>query len=483
MRTSLFIERHDDGLAFYINGDLQFDTADEALYHEYLVVPAVTLAQKRFPQTDLRVLICGGGDGLAARDVLQYSQVCQIDLVDYNPQVINLANTVFKPYNQGSLESDRVTIHIQEAFQFVSSLPDCCYHVVICDFTYPTCAEDTKIYSQEWFQQIQRVLYADGLISTNGVSPDQRTTGFWCLYQTLLAAELKPKPLQIAIPSFQQNGYGNWGLFLASPQPIAQSEIETLVLTERLKALTLSSLIKAFEFSSCLANIRHSVRINTLNCSQLFYYLLNPTSTPLESSEPENNINFLEIQESGSGLIPVQDWLQLEATAKAWLKQVDSADKNPDINQLLPVQHRYHSPKMTQQQLAYIKQLLSEIDFSRLLSSILERAQELPPQMARDLQQLAENLRSDQPLSKLSKNANKFLMMVSLTLLTASLVSPDAAFAKGYVRGYSSGDSSGDDYYDPNTPMYLRKILGFSLGLGGIIWLINIWLEHVQNDE
>ncbi len=78
---SLFIEHHANGLAFYINGDLQFDTADEALYHEYLVIPAITLAVGRFT-TDLRVLICGGGDGLAARDVLRFPEVRHIDLVD-----------------------------------------------------------------------------------------------------------------------------------------------------------------------------------------------------------------------------------------------------------------------------------------------------------------------------------------------------------------------------------------------------------------
>jgi spermidine synthase len=125
-------------LAFYINGDLQFDTADEALYHEYLVIPAISLAVGRFPQTNLRVLICGGGDGLAAREVLRFGQVNSIDLVDYDPEVLELAQTVFKPFNQGSLESDRLTVHIQEAFEFILKIPDNSYHVIICDFTYPT---------------------------------------------------------------------------------------------------------------------------------------------------------------------------------------------------------------------------------------------------------------------------------------------------------------------------------------------------------
>lgn len=187
MSTSLFIERHAAGLAFYINGDLQFDTADEAIYHEHLVIPAIAIARQRFPQTPLRVLICGGGDGLAARDALRFSEVAEVTLVDYSSDVLELGRTEFAAYNHNSLieSSDtelgasRVTVHTREAFEFVSNLPDACYHVVICDFTFPTCTEDTQIYSLEWFQQVRRILHSQGVMSTNGVSPEQRTLAFW----------------------------------------------------------------------------------------------------------------------------------------------------------------------------------------------------------------------------------------------------------------------------------------------------------------
>ena len=215
MHNSLFIERHAKGLAFYINGDLQFDTADEAWYHEYLVVPAVALAVQRFPKDKLRVLICGGGDGLAAREVWRFSQVEYLDLVDYNPEVIELGKTVFKEFNQGSLSHSNLTIYEQEAGEFVASSVSQKYHVIICDFTYPTCIQDTKIYSKEWFEQLQQILHPGGIISTNGVSPENRTAAFWCLYQTLLAANLVAKPLHLFIPSFAEHGYGNWGFFLA----------------------------------------------------------------------------------------------------------------------------------------------------------------------------------------------------------------------------------------------------------------------------
>lgn len=487
MPTSLFIEEHNNGLAFYINGDLQFDTADEAIYHEYLVIPAVALAVKRFPETELQVLICGGGDGLAARDVLRFSDVSHVDLVDYNPEVLELGKNVFNNFNQGSLESDRLTIYTQEAFEFLSAIKEKYYHVIICDFTYPGCTEDTAIYTQEWFQTISRVLYRNGLISTNGVSPENRTTGFWCLYQTLLAAGLMAKPLQIEIPSFQRHDYGNWGFFLASPVSIQRSELEAITLPKNLQAIALENLLKVFEFENAIAHIRHSVNTHTLDCPQLFYYLLNShiQSPQILEAIDEKSINFLDIEETGTGLIGLRDFFKLESTAQMWLEEVER--NAVDTSKLLPIQHPYHNPKMTAEWLAHLQQLLSEIDLSLLLNSILDRAQELPPQIAAELKQLSDKVRSGQQLSTLSPRAAEFIMMLSVTLLMANLASPDAVFAKGYYSGSShssgsSGYSTGTTYYSEGDWNWFNKTLGFILTAAGGIWLINLLTNRSNNE-
>ena len=478
MPTSLFIEHHANGFAFYINGDLQFDTADEALYHEYLVIPAISLAVGRFPETGLRVLICGGGDGLAARDVLRFSEVNHIDLVDYNPDVIELAQTVFKPFNGGSLESDRLTVYTQEAFEFVSNIPDNFYHVVVCDFTYPTAQEDTSIYSREWFQQVSRVLVPAGIISTNGVSPEKSTTGFWCLYQTLLSASFWAKPLQLEIPSFRQHGYGNWGFFLASPLSINRSELESISLPDNLQTITHEQLVQSFIFVAKIADVRHNITIHTLGCPQLYYYLLNPGFELLERDDEKTAVDFLDIYESSNGLLATHDLLKLESMAQVWLERIyqspNSLDNHPDLTKLLPVQHRYHSPKMTREWLAYLKQLLAEIDLSRLLSSLLERSQELPPQIAKDLKQLAEKLRTGKPLQNLPPKTAEFVMMLSVTLLMANIVTPDTVFAKG---SSSSNDTTylgveGDYGVDSS---WFNKFFGLIFTVAGLMWIFDIF--------
>jgi len=484
MPTSLFIEHRPNGLAFYINGDLQFDTADEAIYHEYLVIPAIALAVQRFPQTPLRVLLCGGGDGLAVRDILRFAEVSEVTLVDYDAEVLALGRTVFQPYNQGSLLSasetalgeNRLTTYTQEAFGFVAGLPDACYHAVICDFTFPTRSEDTQIYSREWFQQVQRVLCPGGIMSTNGVSPEQRTLGFWCLYQTLLAAGLQVKPLQVAIPSFREHGYGDWGFFLASALPITRSELETVVFPKNLSALHSQDWLQAFQIPATIAQHRHTANVHTLDCPQLFYYLLNPrlqlTATTIVDSE-QLPIDFLDLQEVGTGAIGTRDLLQLDSIATAWLDHLHQAENLPQAAQsvtLMPVQHRYHSPQMTTEWLSYLKALLEEININQLLASLLERAQELPPQLVRELKQLTEKLRTGQPLTYVSEHTAELITLLSVTILMANVTTPDIVFAKG-----SSSSSRGSSSYDGDSSDDQFGWLGFWTMMIGGIWLWNLY--------
>jgi len=480
MAASLFIESHAHGLAFYINGDLQFDTADEAIYHEYLVIPAIALAVQRFPDTPLRILIAGGGDGLAARDVLRFSPVYQIDLVDYSPEVLELGRTVFQPYNQGSLLEDadaplgsqRLTVHTQDALEFIAHLPDACYHAVICDFTYPTRPQDCRIYSQEWFQQVRRILHPGGLVGSNGVSPQYRPAAFWCLYQTLLASGLEAKPLQVAIPSFHRHGYGDWGFFLASSLPIGRSHLETLTLPDNLRAFDPATLTQRFQFSHSLASLRHTVCLTTLDLPQLFYYLLNPLLTDdTPQTDPYQPVDFLTVQEAWNQCLPDAAGGNLAAIAQRWLEQFHAEGEQAASGNLFPVQHRYHTPRMTREWLEHLRGLLKEIDLPQLVNSLLERASELPPQLAQELKIWQEKIRRGEPLTYLSDHATQLIVVLSVTLLMANLTAPDAVFAKGFTSsGYRSGGSGGDYYYGGDFPW-----MGFWMTAIGGCWLWSLY--------
>jgi spermidine synthase len=501
MATSLFVEQHTDGIAFYINGELQFHSADEAIYHEYLTIPAIALAAKRFPNQLLRVLICGGGDGLAARDILRFPQVNQIDLVDYSQEVIDLGKQEFAIFNQGSLVNPKVAIHIQEAFAFLNRLlQEFCtesvqnykYHAIICDFTYPASVAETQIYSQQWFSLLKQALIPSGIIATNAVSPDRNTLAFWCIYQTMRAAGLAVKPMQLQIPSFINHDYGNWGFLLASETAIIRPEIESLDLPSNLRELSLETLQTVFIFDAAIAQTRHSVTIHQKDSSQLLFYLLNrlnvsyPSTSTVSSENPQ--INFLDLQDAPTAIatsnhnFQLNDPMSLEALAQSWLKQLES---NPD-SLLIPAQHHSHTPAISQEWLGRAKQLLNQIDFPRLIAKLLERSQELPHEIAHDLRELQNKIikfqqsaplyeQDSQTISTNSESSPSFnlttakvIAIVSLTLLVANLAAPDAVFAKGSTS--SSGFiSNGSDDGSGGLGFW-----GLMMTVAGIVWLINL---------
>ena len=484
MTTSLFVEHQANGTAFYINGELQFHSADEAIYHEYLTIPAIALAVKRFPDQDLRVLVCGGGDGLALRDILRYPQVSHVDLVDYSQEVIDLGKQAFVDFNQGSLSSPKVTIHIHEAFAFVTSLIEEClieklrgdyqdhkYHVIICDFTYPASIAETQIYALEWFELLKQVLVPSGTIATNAVSPDRNTLAFWCIYQTMQAAGLVVMPMQLQIPSFANHDYGNWGFLLASEMAIAHAEIDNLDdnldIPSDLREFSLTTWRQVSDLEKFdQAIVRHTVIPHQKDSSQLLFYLLN------------RGIH-KELNGESNLALKTSDPMSLDALAKVWLDQLES---NPE-RLLIPAQHHSHTPEISQEWLERVKQLLNQIDLSRLITKLLERSSELPQEIADDLRELQTKLinfqanglqkfisppKSDNQTSltqpSFSLTTAKVIAILSLTLLVANLAAPDAVFAKGSTSFASSGSGDGTGL----------GCIGLMMTIGGVYWLVNL---------
>ena len=100
----LVVTRWRQDVRLYLNGHLQFSSVDEYRYHEALVHPAMCLAERR-----ANILILGGGDGLAAREVLKHEGVERIDLVDIDPAVTGLFrdHPMLSRLNRGSLRHPR----------------------------------------------------------------------------------------------------------------------------------------------------------------------------------------------------------------------------------------------------------------------------------------------------------------------------------------------------------------------------------------
>ncbi|WP_162197182.1 polyamine aminopropyltransferase [Loktanella sp. S4079] len=196
-----------NNLRLFIDGHLQFSEADEFRYHEALVHPVLALGDE--PEN---VLILGGGDGLAIREVLKYPSVASIDLVDLDPEMTALGSE-FAPIvrlNQGSMQSPKVSVYNQDAFLFVQHT-DKQYDRIIIDFPDPHNEALAKLYSVEFYAMVSAIMTDDGALVTQSSSPFFARNAYWSVARTL--EDIFPEVIsyQSSVPSF-----GIWGFNIAS---------------------------------------------------------------------------------------------------------------------------------------------------------------------------------------------------------------------------------------------------------------------------
>jgi len=199
----------------FLNGDLQFSSMDEYRYHESLVHPALA-------GTRGRVLILGGGDGLALREVLRYPDIRAVTLVELDPEVIHLARTYgpIASLNRHALDDPRATIVNADAFSWLRRLGEQ-FDSVIVDMPDPDDVPTAKLYSVEFYGLVKRALAPGGRIVVQSGSPYFAPKSFWSIQKSIAAAGLATTPYHVDVPSF-----GDWGFVLAAPT--AQSPVLSL---------------------------------------------------------------------------------------------------------------------------------------------------------------------------------------------------------------------------------------------------------------
>lgn len=206
--------RHD--VRLYLNGHIQFSSVDEARYHEPLVLPAMEAAGR-----PVRVLVLGGGDGLAVREVLKYDAVRSVTLVDLDPEMTRLGRerAELVRLNRNALNDPRVHIEHRDALRYVRET-DQHWDVIIADLPDPSSAGLARLYSRQLYSSALRRLSATGAFVTHATSPFFARRAFWTIVTTLeAAAEAPVEGLQardvhayhVNVPSF-----GEWGFVIAT---------------------------------------------------------------------------------------------------------------------------------------------------------------------------------------------------------------------------------------------------------------------------
>jgi spermidine synthase len=195
-------ERSGD-LRLYLDGDLQFSSLDEHRYTETLVHPALA----RDPR---RILILGGGEGLATRDILRHPSVREVVQVELDPAVIELANTRLAGLNHGALRDPRVNVVVDDAFRWLRQRPAQGFDAIIVDLPDPDTPVLGRLYSIEFYGLVAAALNPGGLVVVQSGSPYSTPTAYWRTVSTVASAGLAVTPYHVHVPSF-----GDWGFVLA----------------------------------------------------------------------------------------------------------------------------------------------------------------------------------------------------------------------------------------------------------------------------
>jgi len=148
-----------DDITLFINGEAQFTSANEEVYHEYFAHVPIIL-NKKPPE---RVLVIGGGDGLLVRELLKHKEIEQIKLVDIDKKIIEIAQThpELRAINKGSLSDPRVTIKIADGYSFVRNDKNK-YDAIYVDLPAPSNYNISRLYSREFYYFLKKRLKADG---------------------------------------------------------------------------------------------------------------------------------------------------------------------------------------------------------------------------------------------------------------------------------------------------------------------------------
>ncbi|RVU49067.1 polyamine aminopropyltransferase [Rubrivivax rivuli] len=230
------------GVRLYLNGNLQFHSRDEYRYHEVLVHPA--LAAHGAPR---RVLVLGGGDGLAVREVLKHPSVEQVTLVELDPHITRLFanNPVLRQLNADALASPKLTVVNTDAYTWLEANREV-FDVIVVDFPDPTNFSIGKLYTTSFYQRADQALAAGGYLVVQTTSPLFARKSYWTVVSTIEAVGLQTTPLHVHVPSF-----GEWGFVIASRRPWQAPE----KLPPGLRFLTVAGLPALLQFPPDMARV------------------------------------------------------------------------------------------------------------------------------------------------------------------------------------------------------------------------------------
>ena len=264
-------------LTFFINGRTQFASNDEHIYHAMLTYPALAASARHD-----KILIIGGGDGLAVRDVLRWNPK-HVLLLDLDHDLVELfktpqieqgkvVNQRLIAENKDAFNDKRVQTIFGDAFVTINTLirDEQMFDAVIIDLPDPNHPDLNKLYSARFYNKVFDLLAGDGAMVVQSTSPYHAKNTFISIGKTIKHAGFKH------VQQYHQNvpAFGEWGFTIATKNGLsAKQRLQNLTLWPVDDGWTTKGLVlAAFEFGKHFYQLADEIKINRLGSMVAYQY-------------------------------------------------------------------------------------------------------------------------------------------------------------------------------------------------------------------
>lgn len=167
------IDTHGLGRVVVLDNKIQSAEADEFIYHEALVHPAMITHPD--PKN---ILILGGGEGATLREVLKHPTVKRVVMVDIDEEFFHLCKKYLNKWHRGSFDDKRVELIFSDAREYIKKTKSP-FDIIIADISDPVEEGPAQmLYTKEFYASIKRILKPDGIFVTHA------TAVFYASYNT-----------------------------------------------------------------------------------------------------------------------------------------------------------------------------------------------------------------------------------------------------------------------------------------------------------
>ncbi len=266
-------------ISMFINGRSQFASNDEKIYHSMLVAPVMNASARHN-----NILIIGGGDGLALREVLRWKPK-SVDLIDIDKTIVDFfthpyfkngkqINKALLALNQHSFSNPHVHTHFGDAFIKVDKLirEGRLYDSIIVDLPDPSHPNLNKLYSARFYAKLKTLLAGDGALVVQSTSPYHAKNTFLCIGKTVkYAGFMHVEQYHHNVPSF-----GEWGWTIATKNGL--SARARIAQREKLGVddgwASKGVILAAFEFNKHYFDHLDAIKVDRINNQAAYEYHL-----------------------------------------------------------------------------------------------------------------------------------------------------------------------------------------------------------------